>query len=207
MHQRYIDASQVAAKQAWHRLLAAQLEELYQSSPYLSDPEIQSLQDSARILEKVARAAELAKQSKYQQHLESEQNQRLRYKKALTELDCSDLYVADSVIDLALHVLTLCELRADVIPALDLDQINRIVAQTPSSGSVVFHLINQLKRLQQEQREGIAYQLSTQAESVESQMKALRANYVQLRPTIRQTHYAVIDAIQNIISLDHRRWE
>ncbi len=206
MQQRYIDASQVAAKQAWHRRLVAQLKDAYQSSPYLSEVEIESLQDGARILEKIARAAELAKQSKHQQHLESKQTQRLRYKKALAELDCSDLFDEDNVIDLALHVLTLSELRADVLPAIDLDLINHIVAQAPSTGSVVFHLINQLRQLQHDQREGLARSLSLQPD-VDGQMQALRAAYVQLRPQIRQQHYAVIDAIQNILSLDHRRWE
>ncbi len=205
--QRFVDASQVAAKQAWHRHLSAQLTDAYQTNPYLSQPEIECLKSSAQILEKLARAAELAKRDKEQQHLESEQHLKLRYKKALTELDCADLYDEDNVIDLALHLLTLSEVRADTLPALDIDRINWILGQSPSTGSVVFHLINHLRQIRQEQRSGIAYQIAARPEPIDDQMKQLRGQYRELRPSIRNKHYAVIDAIQNILSLDHRRWE
>ncbi len=203
----YVDARQEAAKQAWCRRMSGQLEELNVGRQYLSQVEIDTLMESARILDKIASAADLARQSKHHQQLEAEQNQQLRYQKALAEIDCSDLYDEDNVIELALHALTQSELRGDVLPALDVDRINWIIAQAPSSGSIVFFLINQLKGLIQEQRSGIAFKLAAEQGALESKMNRLRSDYLKLRPGIQQKHYAVIDAIQNILSLDQRHWQ
>lgn len=202
MQLRYvIDASQEAARQAGCRRLSAQLEALSVGQQYLSQAEIDQLHESARILDKIASAAELARQSKHQQQLAAEQNQQLSYQQALAELDYRDRYEADNVIELVRHVLTQSELRGDVLPVLDVDWINGIMDQAPRFGSIVVFLQQLLNRLIQQQRAALADQRAAHPDDLDLQMQRLRRDYLPLRPGIPCRHFAVIDALQNRRSL------
>jgi len=199
---REVDASQAAARQMFYRRLAGQLEAFPEARQYLSQPEIETLTQCANILERLATAAELAKQADNESDRENLQRQQLRYKKIFGELASDDLFNADNPLDLAVLLLTLSELRGDVLPALDLDELNQMLIPITGTESRSTQLTRQLTLKLHEQRQGLARQLAAQAEPVQEVMQQARDRYQQIYPQVRKTHYLTIDAIQNMLSIE-----
>jgi hypothetical protein len=204
---RQVDASQAAVRQMFYRRLAGQLEAFPEAQQYLSQPEIETLKQCADILERLASAAELAKQVDYESDRENQQLLQLRYKKIFAELASVDLFDAVNPVDLAVQLLTLSELRGDVLPALDLDQLNQMLIPDDVTDPLSSQLTRQLTLMLHEQRQGLAHKLAEQAESVEDVMQQTLDRYQQICPQVRKTHYLTLDAIQNMLSIEQMQGE
>ncbi len=191
-------ADDLAKRQGAIRRLASSLRKLDEGRQYLSAPEQATLNDAARLLERLASAAERAKQHK--RTLEADERRRVeqRSREALARLKAD--YGEPDALTLALTTLTLAALdpyACHDLPA-DLEAAARLALDHPVALSA---LAERLRRHFEATCRTLAHELATRHAPLDSLLTEVRRAHDAARDGVAHRHRDVLARIARTLAI------
>ncbi|MBT3205214.1 MAG: hypothetical protein HOM14_03875 [Gammaproteobacteria bacterium] len=195
------NAAEQGKRQATFRRLSCGLNKLQHAKQYLSLTELKTLTDAARLLERLATAAEQAKKEKKRLEIDTQQREQLRRSEAIRLLAVFCHH--DDVIEQLLNALTLSDISTgseSFMADVDTDSIDRLVKRTqPERGiEVITHYVNtQLKDWMND----IAGSISDRSGAVVERVKEVRVRCNEQRESSRSKHRFLLDHLQMALAI------
>jgi len=190
-----------AKQQATFRRLAGGLNKLESGKKYLSDPELQTIRDAARVLERLGSAAERAKKEK--KRLEKEKEQREAARKAEAKQFIAAFSEHDNVMDIALNALTLSDIHATsrYDQAFNQEDLQSLIKHARPE-QLLTSIENKITRSLQAQINKAADTISWQDQSVSDCIKQLRVKFNEHRETCRSAHRDLLADLQTAMTVE-----
>jgi hypothetical protein len=195
------NAAEQGKRQASFRRLAGGLKKLSHGKQYLSDTELQTLDEASRLLQRLGSAAQLAKKEKKRLELEKQQREAVRLTEA--RIIIHSFVDHEDTMESALNALTLSDIHSSSLydRAFSDDDIQHLVKNARPE-QILKSLKDQVTQSLQSQINKSADTISFQDQSVDDCVKQLRVKYNEQREASRSLHRQLLEALQTALTVE-----